>query len=212
MKPYYSNVRNEMLRFIPHDASRILEIGCAAGNFGASIKARNNAEVWGIELDPAAGQIAAKQLDNVLIGSVPSVLGALPEKHFDCVVCNDVLEHIADPASVLDALRRVMLPNALIVGSIPNIRYFPVLLDLVWNAEWRYVDSGVLDRTHLRFFTGKSLKRFLQDAGYTPLTIEGINPTPSIRARLLRLVTLGKFRDCQFLQYAFVARPHPVNS
>lgn len=212
MKPYYSNARNEMLRFIPRDASKILEIGCAEGNFGASIKARNNAEVWGIELDPAAGQVASKQLDNVLIGSVPSTLGELPDSHFDCVVCNDVLEHIANPESVLDALRRVMLPNAVIVGSIPNVRYFPVLLDLVWNAEWRYADSGVLDRTHLRFFTGKSLARFLQQAGYEPLSIQGINPTRGIRARILRIVTLGRFRDCQFLQYAFVARPSPITA
>lgn len=206
---YYAHVRNEMLPFVPKEARTILDVGCAEGHFGAALKSKNGATVWGIEYEPKISDVASEKLDRVIAGSVEAILPTLPEDYFDCVICNDVLEHIAFPEKVLASLKRVMSPTGVLVGSIPNVRYFPVLLDYVWNADWRYADYGVLDRTHLRFFTGKSLKRFLQEAGYTPLTIEGINPTPSIRARLLRLATLGKFRDCQFQQYAFVAKPLP---
>lgn len=210
MNGYYNQVRTEMLPFVPHSAKMILEIGCADGNFGALLKARNGAAVWGLELEPKIAELAAHNLDKVITGSADVSLSVLPKQHFDCVICNDVLEHMAFPETVLAALRRVMSPGAVIVGSVPNVRYFPVLLDLVWNADWKYTDDGVLDRTHLRFFTGKSLERFLKQSGYEPLSIQGINPTPGIRARILRIVTLGRFSDCQFQQYAFVARPFPI--
>lgn len=198
-----------MLPFVPRNARTILEIGCAAGSFGAVLKARNGATVWGLEVEQEVAQLAARKLDKVITGPANESLAALPDHYFDCVICNDVLEHMAYPETVLAALKRVMSPGAVIVGSIPNVRYFPVLLDLVWNADWKYADFGVLDRTHLRFFTGKSLDRFLNQAGYKPLVIQGINPTTGIRARILRIMTLGRFSDSQFQQYAFVARHSP---
>lgn len=199
-----------MLPFVPRSAKMILEVGCAEGNFGAELRSRNGATVWGLEMDSESAESAARKLDKIIIGPADECLSTLPDQYFDCIVCNDVLEHMAFPETALAALKRVMSPGAVIVGSIPNVRYFPVLLDLVWNADWNYADFGVLDRTHLRFFTGKSLERFLKQSGYEPLSIQGINPTPGIRARILRIVTLGRFSDCQFQQYAFVARPFPI--
>lgn len=207
MNGYYNQVRTEMLSFVPRSAKTILEVGCADGNFGALLKARNDAVVWGLELEPKVAELAARKLDKVITGSADESLAALPDHYFDCIVCNDVLEHLPFPETILFALKRIMSPGAVLVGSIPNVRYFPVLLDLVWNADWKYTDDGVLDRTHLRFFTGKSLERFLKQTGYELLSIQGINPTPGIRARILRIVTFGRFSDCQFRQYAFVARP-----
>lgn len=200
-----------MLPFVPHSAKMILEIGCAEGRFGSVLKSRNGATVWGIELEPEVAELAAHKLDKVIIGSADESLAALPDHYFDCIVCNDVLEHLPFPETILSALKRIMSPGAVLVGSVPNVRYFPVLLDLVWNADWKYADFGVLDRTHLRFFTGKSLDRFLKQAGYESLNIQGINPTPGIRARMLRIATLGRFNDCQFQQYAFVARLSSIN-
>jgi len=207
---YYRHARKEMLPFVPADATRILEIGCAHGNFSAILKQRNQAETWGIELDPRVASEAADKLDRVLTGTIEANLAALPDSYFDCIVCNDVLEHLSNPEAALRALRRVMAPGATLVGSIPNVRYFPVLFDLVWNADWQYADYGVLDRTHQRFFTHKSLARTLRDCGYQPQQITGINPTPSIKARLASALTLGKLNDCRYLQFAFVATANPV--
>ena len=196
-----------MLEFIPLNALRILEIGCASGAFGAQIKQRQTAEIWGLELDANAAVQASQKLDKVFQGTVEAHFSNLPDGYFDCIVCNDVLEHLPDPAAILRMLQRVMAPNAILVGSIPNVRYFPVLYDLVWNADWRYADYGVLDRTHQRFFTGKSLARTLRECGYQPQQITGINPTRSLKAKLASVLTFGKLHDCRYLQHAFVANP-----
>lgn len=202
---YFAHTREEMLAFVPSHAQRILEIGCASGAFGAQIKQRQKAEVWGVEINAEAAGRASRCLDRVFQGAFEEHLGSLREGYFDCMVCNDVLEHLPDPEAVLNALRRFMSPSATLVGSLPNVRYFPVLFDLVWNADWRYSDYGVLDRTHQRFFTRKSLARTLRDCGYQPRQIVGINPTPSVKAKLASALTLGKLSDCRYLQYAFVA-------
>lgn len=202
---YFSHPRHEMLAFIPPHARRVLEMGCARGVFGAHIKRRQSAEVWGLELDSKAAAFAAEHLDRVLPGTLESNLANLPDKHFDCIVCNDVLEHLSEPEATLRALPRIMAPGSVLIGSLPNVRYFPVLFDLLWNADWNYSDHGVLDRTHQRFFTHKSLARTLHACGFLPLQIVGINPTPSIKARLASLVTFGRLDDCRYLQFAFVA-------
>ncbi len=202
---YFSHARPEMLAFVPRHARRVLEMGCACGGFGALLKQRQPAEIWGLELDPEAAAYAAERLDRVLPGTLERNLDKLPDAHFDCIVCNDVLEHLSDPEAALRALPRIMAPGSLLVGSIPNVRYFPVLLDLLWNADWNYSDHGVLDRTHQRFFTRKSLERTLVACGFQPQQIVGVNPTPSIRARLASILTLGKLNDSRYLQFAFVA-------
>lgn len=204
---YFAHTRSEMLAFVPLHAKRILEMGCARGEFGAHIKQRQIAEVWGLELDMAAAACASNRLDNVLQGPLQDHINSLPSGHFDCIVCNDILEHLSDPEAALRALLQLMTPGAVLVGSIPNVRYFPILFDLVWNADWHYADYGVLDRTHQRFFTRKSLERTLRDCGYQPQQITGINPTPSIKAKLASILSLGKLDDCRYLQFAFVAKP-----
>lgn len=202
---YFTHTRSEMMAFVPRHAERILEMGCASGEFGAHIKQRQMAEVWGLELDAAAAARAGKQLDKILQGPLENHINLLPNGYFDCIVCNDVLEHLTDPEAALRNLLRLMAPGAVLVGSIPNVRYFPVLFDLVWNADWCYADHGVLDRTHQRFFTQKSLERTLRGCGYQPQQIAGINPTPSIKAKLASILSLGRLHDCRYLQFAFVA-------
>jgi 2-polyprenyl-3-methyl-5-hydroxy-6-metoxy-1,4-benzoquinol methylase len=204
---YFSHGRHEMLAFIPLNARRILEIGCANGAFSAQIKQHQATEIWGLELDANAATRASQNIDRVFQGSLDAHLDNLPDGYFDCIVCNDVLEYLSDPVEILRLLPRVMAPGAVLVGSIPNVRYFPVLFDLIWHADWNYADYGVLDRTHQRFFTGKSLTRTLRNCGYQPQQIVGINTTRSLRAKLVTALTLGKLSDCRYQQYAFVARP-----
>ncbi|MBN1474651.1 MAG: class I SAM-dependent methyltransferase [Syntrophaceae bacterium] len=153
---YYKSQRSEMIGFVPRDARRILEIGCAAGIFSNSIKSRQKCEVWGMEISEKYGRDAMNLLDKVVIGDVITKLNEIPESYFDCIICNDILEHLVDPFSFLVSLRRYVVPGGKIVCSIPNIRYYRVLKDLVMNGEWKYNDSGVLDITHLRFFTKKA--------------------------------------------------------
>lgn len=90
----------------------------------------------------------------------------MPDGYFDLVVCNDVLEHMADPQKALATIRAKMAADGRLVGSLPNVRSVWVLLDLLFRRDWRYRESGVLDSTHLRFFTFKSARRLLTESGF----------------------------------------------
>jgi 2-polyprenyl-3-methyl-5-hydroxy-6-metoxy-1,4-benzoquinol methylase len=197
-----------MVPFVPADARRILDIGCGQGCFAARLKAERGAEIWGIELDPVAAGMAAERLDHVLTGDALALAPTLPDSHFNCIVLNDILEHLFAPESLLSLLRPKLAADGVVVASIPNIRHFPELWRLVVGAEWRYEDEGILDRTHLRFYTRRSMRRLFADAGYRLLRQQGITPTRSWKFRLANLVTLGRLGDTRFLQFACVAQPN----
>lgn len=207
---YYEYDRAEMLPFVPCSARKILDIGCANGKFSMHVKQRQDSEIWGIELNSHAASVAATRLDKVIIGDVSQVLNQLPESYFDCLVCNDILEHLPDPENVLKDLKKNLLPEAVIVASIPNVRYLPVLYELLIKKDWKYRDTGVLDNTHLRFFTQKSIRRLFESSGYRINKITGIKvPAKLIESViffLVGLLTLGYYKDTRFIQYACIAR------
>lgn len=204
---YYQGARLEMVRFIPRGAKRILDVGCGEGAFGGFLKEEFGAEVWGVEYEADRAASAVKRLDKVLVGDVAALMDQLPNGYFDLIVCNDVLEHLTDPYAVLEKFKAKLSEDGCVVSSIPNIRYFRNFFDLLFRKEWKYADHGVMDFTHFRFFTGKSIKRMYQEAGYEVLRHEMINPTKSIKAWPAVLLTLGYFNDTRYLQYATVARP-----
>jgi 2-polyprenyl-3-methyl-5-hydroxy-6-metoxy-1,4-benzoquinol methylase len=205
---YYSLAREGMLKYVPEASRRVLDVGCGAGFFGGALKQMSaGREVWGIEINPTAAGEAKDKIDKVLVGDVESVMKGLPEGYFDCAVFNDVLEHLVDPEAVLRELKRHLTPDGTVVCSIPNVRYFPVLFRLILRKEWRYVDNGVLDRTHLRFFTIKSIKEMFEGLHYDLLTIDGIGRLNTWRPKVATLFSLGLFADCRNKQYACVAKP-----
>ncbi len=208
---YYRNQRPEMLKFIPDDAAVLLEVGCGTGAFAGSLKkvrqgAGKTLELWGVEMDEDAAREASNILDRVLQGDVATVLPDLPLAHFDCLVLNDVIEHVQDPGNLLRSLRPLLKPGGYLVTSIPNVRYFFNVMDLAVHGRWDYTDEGILDRTHLRFFTRSSMTRLLEECGFGNVTSVGINPTGSLKFRLANLVTLGRWSDMKFLQFACLAR------
>jgi 2-polyprenyl-3-methyl-5-hydroxy-6-metoxy-1,4-benzoquinol methylase len=204
---YFSQPRPEMVKFIPANAKRILDVGCAEGTFGASLKQMFGSEVWGVEPVPAVAEIASQRLDRVLCGDISAELDQCDDGYFDCIIFNDVLEHLVDPYHVLVDVKRKLSPQGVVVASIPNIRYFPVLKDYVFRGEWRYEDAGIMDKTHLRFFTRKSIIDMFPSLGYRLLRLEGINPRPSWKFTALNFVLLGRLSDSRYLQFACVAQP-----
>ena len=204
---YFENPRSEMLPFVPTDVATVLDIGCGAGGFAGQLKNRNgDVEVWGIELDAAVAARAGETVDRVLVGDALEVVAGLPAAQFDCVVMNDVLEHLQDPAALLRALRPALKPGAVLVASIPNVRYFFNVADLAVHGRWDYTDEGILDRTHLRFFTRSSMVSLFEEAGFIVDRVVGINPTGSAKFKLVNLLTLGRWSDMQYLQFACRAR------
>lgn len=208
---YYENARPEMVAYVPAEARTILEIGCGEGRFGERLKQDGDREVWGIEVVPRSGAEAAGRLDHVIVGDVAAVLDQVPDRLFDVAVCNDVLEHLVDPEAVLKSLKSKLARGGVVVSSIPNIRYYPVISDLVLHKRFEYEESGILDSTHLRFFTVASIRTMYERLGYEVLRHEGINPIP-VRPRRLRLAQRlfgDRFADMEFAQFATVARPRP---
>jgi 2-polyprenyl-3-methyl-5-hydroxy-6-metoxy-1,4-benzoquinol methylase len=197
-----------MLEFVPEDSRRILEVGCGEGLFSEELKKTLQAEVWGIEADSNAAEKAKSKTDKVLHGDVNVLIDDLPDDYFDCIVCNDVLEHLVDPYEVLTRLKGKLSGKGVIVASIPNVRHISVLNELILKKQWRYADAGILDRTHLRFFTRRSILEMFDGLGFDVIRIKGINKTSSFRKfHLWNILCLGHLSDARYSQYACVARP-----
>ena len=201
-----------MRAFVPAEARVILDVGCGDGAFAAGLRDERRSdghelEIWGLEMDPAAAARATERLDHVLAGPAELRLAELPQGRFDCIVFNDVLEHLAWPENLLRDLKPTLAPGGVLVASIPNVRYFFNVWDLAVRGDWDYHDEGIRDRTHLRFFTRSSMHGLFARAGYRLRRQTGINPTRSWRFRLVNLLTLGRWSDMRYLQFACVADP-----
>jgi 2-polyprenyl-3-methyl-5-hydroxy-6-metoxy-1,4-benzoquinol methylase len=208
--PYYRRARLEMLPFVPWSVKRVLEVGCAEGLFGEAVKRQRTAEVWGIEVLSDVAERARARLDHVLTGTIEGLIPELPPGHFNCIVFNDVLEHLVDPWDVLARIRPALAPDGVVVASIPNIRHYPTFVDLVLRKEWIYQQWGILDRTHLRFFTVRSIPRLFADSGYELIAMQGIEDGSTVlpwRFTILNRLLLRALNDCRFLVFACVARP-----
>ena len=203
---YHLNARTELLPKVPASARTVLEIGCACGEFGKAVMKQQEAEVWGVEPHQEAAIKAADCLHKVFSKPVEEVLGELPNDYFDLIVFNDVLEHLYEPEEVLRSLLPKLSKEGRVLCSVPNLRFYKVVRALLLKGDFQYVDKGVLDRTHIRFFTFKSFQRMLESLGLEIEVIEGNNPNWNFLLRLLNLFTFGFFWDMHYLQIVCVVR------
>ena len=206
VKGYFENIRYEMIDFLPKHSKTLLDVGCSEGNFASYIKKNNEIEAWGIELMEAHGKIAEKKLDKVLIGDCEKCIPDLPDGYFDVIFFNDVLEHLVDPYSVLENIKQKLSPNGVIISSIPNVRYHRVFKSLILKKQWEYTMDGVLDKTHLRFFTSKSILKMYEDLGFEIILHKGINKTKSLRPYLYNIPFFFTAMDMFYQQYATVVK------
>jgi methionine biosynthesis protein MetW len=162
----YENPRPEVQELVPHGARRILDLGCSSGALGAALKARQRAEVIGVELDPDYARDADSRLDRVIVADLETVdLGALELGTIDCVIAADVLEHLRDPWAALRGAAAVLVPGGTAVVSLPNIRYWETLAALALRGTWPLRDQGIFDRSHLRWFTLSDARALIDQAG-----------------------------------------------
>lgn len=207
---YYGLDRPEMLELVPAGITSLLDVGCGEGAFlDACRRHLPDVRLSGIEpVEVPARRARDRDLD-VTTGSFPADLP--PSERFDCIVFNDVLEHLVDPAGALVAARGRLSDDGCIVASIPNIRNLETLFALVRRGRWDYVDAGVLDRTHIRFFTQSSILALFEDVGYEVVTIKGGWPLTSRKFRALRLLSIAAgrtmYREGCFRQFHLVAEP-----
>jgi SAM-dependent methyltransferase len=203
----YDRERPEMLEFIPASARRILDVGCSTGRFGTALRASrlDLDALWGVDPTPDLGREGP--YDVRIAGSFPQDIpvGAM----FDCVIFNDVLEHMVDPWDALERTRSFLAPGGVVVVSMPNVRHVSVVQPLLMSGRWDYCDEGILDRTHLRFFTRATAIELLESTGYSVEMVQPIRWSGARIARwLVRLNRLlrGRLDDFFPQQYALVAR------
>ncbi|TCS79624.1 glycosyltransferase [Pectinatus cerevisiiphilus] len=145
----------------------VLEIGCACGSTLLEILNRNcTAKVHGIELDEHSAAIA-----QAILGSAVKIMnvekGNLPfnEQQFDYVLIGDVLEHLYDPWRIINELWRYLKVGGCLITSIPNVKHTSAVQNL-FALDWKYEDAGILDRTHLRFFTKSEIEHIFTNSTY----------------------------------------------
>ena len=202
---YYRHTRREIEPLLPADPGRVLEVGCGGGDTLRWIKDRHpTATTTGVEYNPAMRATLEGRADHAFIGAIGDVLPRLGV--YDTILCLDVLEHLLDSDAVLAALATHLAPGGAFIVSLPNISHLSVTLPLLFRRRFPYADAGILDRTHLRFFTEGSIVAFMNAAG---LQVEDgrLSGMQGGKARLLNRLTLGLFSHYLAKQYVFRARP-----
>ena len=204
---YHSHVRSDVFPFLPEDGGTLLDIGGGDGATASAIKAQGLADRVGVAdmVKPAASSTLDfdYQGDLTADGFIEKI-GA-EQGPFDTILACDILEHFVDPWTIVARLHAQLKPGGALVASIPNVRHRRVSGGLLVGGRWTYVDSGILDRTHLRFFVRETACELVASSG---LRIEEVAPLPSgsrIDRALVKLPLPG-IQSLAALQYAIRAR------
>jgi methionine biosynthesis protein MetW len=170
----YESERPDVQALVPRSASRILDLGCSSGALGAALKARQGAEVVGVEVSSEYAGEAAARLDDVICADVAEALEQPAELGlFDCVIAADVLEHLVDPWTALGRAASLLHPGGVAVVSLPNVRYALTFWTLLRRGTWPRDPEGLFDATHLRWFTLRDARALLEGAG---LAVDAVDP------------------------------------
>ena len=166
---YYVAQRPEFIDFVKAEApfARAIDIGCAGGRLGSELVGQGIVgSCDGIEPFPDAAALASQSLNRVWTGSLEANADNVPWQEYELLMMADVLEHVVDPWAALRFLHQATAPGCRLVLSVPNIRHYKVLLPLLFKDEFRYRDHGIMDSTHLHFYTGSSIVETLNECGW----------------------------------------------
>lgn len=208
-RPDYSDgQRAALLKFVPADARTLLDIGSNAGAFGEALKQRQDIEVWGVEPDCEAARQAAQRLDKV-INDYFTPGNPIPDAYFDLITFNDSLEHMVDPGGALRLAKKLLKPGGRVHCCVPNLRHIDNLEHILLERDFQYEEFGIRDRTHVRFFTRKSILRLFDECDYRVVSCNGIDETwwaPKLKLRraLFRLFPEAT-EDMRHVQFLVIA-------
>lgn len=196
---YYQHTRREIAPLLPATASRILEVGAGAGGTLKWIKSIYlQAETTAVELNPKLRNELEANADLVLIGAVDETLPLL--KSYDLILLLDVIEHLPDSGETLKGLVQRLKPGGRVIVSVPNVAHLSVSLPLLLKRRFTYQESGILDKTHVRFFVEDTAVKLLNDAGLV-VTSGLISGLQGPKSRLVDLLSFGLLRHHLAKQY-----------
>jgi len=169
--PYLEEINIAVLKQIPISKSfsaeqAVLDVGCGQANLSLEIKKKGYC-VWGVEENEFAATKAQSRIDNVIVRNLiafDKIEEEIKAKQFDYIVFSDVLEHLYDPLSVLNFYLQFLKSDGRVIISVPNAVVWSNRLSFLWG-KFEYDDTGVMDRTHIRFFTFKTAKQLVAAAG-----------------------------------------------
>lgn len=159
--------KEQAFRLVP-SGSRVLDLGCWTGRLGEKLKKEKGCFVVGVDIDGEALSGAEKREDKVLaidLDQPERLMKALESEVFDYILALDVLEHLKNPGKLLSSLKIFLKKNGKMIVSVPNVANIDVRLSLLLG-KFEYMRSGILDETHLRFFTFSSIKSLLEKSGW----------------------------------------------
>jgi 2-polyprenyl-3-methyl-5-hydroxy-6-metoxy-1,4-benzoquinol methylase len=196
-------------------SKRVLDVGCATGYLAQALVERG-CTVSGVELNEAAAEGARAHLERLVLGDLETMdlAEAFGEDRFDVVVFGDVLEHLRDPLPVLRQAKALLAERGSVVASIPNIAHGSVRLALL-AGRFDYQDLGLLDSTHVRFFTRSSVEDLFREAGMVPIDVRRTTagffdtPVPVSEAEFAPEVVDAVRADPESATYQFVLRAVP---
>lgn len=204
---YFAHARKEIAPLLPRACGRVLEIGCGSGaTLGWLRQSRRASHTVGVEIAEAAAESARAHVDVVHCLDFERVDLPPESGRFDVILCLDVLEHMVDPWRVVDRLVSThLVAGGTLVLSLPNVRHYSVVLPLLFKGQWNYENAGLLDRTHLRFFTRDTALGLLAHPMLGPahLVAEGFD-WPSSKG-IFNSLTAGVFRELLTYQYYLAA-------
>jgi O-antigen biosynthesis protein len=225
---YHAYFNPQLLDVLAHPPRRLLDIGCASGILGKYVKDTTpGAHVTGIEPNQAAANAAKANIDVALCGKFEDfdlVKEGIPHGSIDTVVAADVLEHMYDPWHTLVNLKPYLSKDAQLIISIPNTRHINLIARLADGGLWSYAERGLLDITHIRFFTLKEMAAMLEQTGYRLEAVrhfidpsfqefyEAAKDKPEINIRVGRLALEGVSKQdlTELCTWQFFMRARPV--
>lgn len=184
-----------MLDAIPET---VLDVGCGSGNTLRYLKKLGARETFGIEVNSTVAEAAINHVDHVAVGDIESMEWPFAGKLFDCIILGDVLEHLRDPWCVLRTLSNLLPSGGQVIASLPNVQFYGVSLPLLFGGQWTYTEEGILDRTHLRFFTRRTAVALISGTG---LAIRKVSANYGPKRLLFNRLSLGIFRNLLARQY-----------
>ena len=187
-----------MLKPIPET---VLEVGCGTGNTLRHLKELGARDTFGIELNGKVAEVAKRNVDHLAVGDIESMEWPFARQVFDCIIFGDVLEHLRDPWGVIGKLSGLIPVGGQVVASFPNVRFYGVSIPLLFGGRWTYTEEGILDRTHLRFFTRQSAVELITEGGFM---VRKVSSNYGPKRKLFNRLTLGVFRN-------LLARQHLVH-
>jgi SAM-dependent methyltransferase len=203
-KNYFAYGRKEILPFLSKGMGTVLEIGCGEGATLELVKRQGYCRTTiGVEYYPEAAAKARGVVDHVFEGDVEHLDLALAENSVDAILCLDVLEHLVEPEKMIQRIHRLLTPGGILVTSIPNVRHYSVSFRLFFLGEWEYKSAGILDRTHLRFYTKRTAIRLVESSG---LRVVAVRANVGPKLQILNRLTFGMFNSFVETQYLLKAR------